>query len=183
MDEIVAEPRASVAGDDPVRYTSTPLEPVPIRCVAVSAHLLRLDVDAARVLLLRRSSGDFLAGEWCQVSGRIEAGETAWQAALREIREETGLVPERFYSAGVCEQFYEPTRNHISLLPVFVGFVSAHAVVTLNAEHSEARWMTFAEAEAAVTFGGQRSVLAHVRREFVDREPTEWLRIELSVDH
>jgi dATP pyrophosphohydrolase len=163
-----------------VLYLETVVEPVAIRCGAVSALVLRLDVDAARVLLLRRSSGDFLAGEWCQVSGRIEAGETAWQAALREIREETGLVPERFYSADICEQFYEATRNFISLLPVFVGFVSQDDVVTLNAEHSEARWMTFAEAEAAVTFGGQRSVLAHVRREFVDREPTEWLRIRIE---
>jgi len=95
----------------------------------------------------------------------------AWQAALREIREETGLVPERFYSADICEPFYEADRNRISLLPVFVGFVSPHVAVTLNAERSEARWMTFAE--AVVTFGGQRSGLAHVRREFVDRQPTE----------
>jgi dATP pyrophosphohydrolase len=31
------------------------------------------------------------------VSGAVEAGETGWAAALREIEEETGLVPERFY--------------------------------------------------------------------------------------
>jgi dATP pyrophosphohydrolase len=65
----------------------------------------------------------------------------------------------------------------VSVFPVFVGFVAPDPRVTLNEEHSEARWMTFEEADAAVTFGGQRAVLQHVRREFVDRPPTEWLRI------
>lgn len=147
-----------------------------MQCFAVSVILLRTDGDPVRVLLMRRR-GEFLAGEWCQVSGRIEEGETGWQAALRETREETGLVPARFYSADVCEQFYDPAHDRVSVFPVFVGFVAPDPRVTLNEEHSEARWMTFEEADAAVTFGGQRAVLQHVRREFVDRPPTEWLRI------
>ena len=153
---------------------------LPIRSVAVSAILVSLDADGARVLLLRRSAGDALGGEWCQVSGRIEADETAWQAALREIREETGLVPDAFYSAGICEQFYDAKHDRIMLMPVFVGFVGHERAVRVNDEHSDARWMTFAEAAAAVTFGGQRAILEHVRREFADRRPSEWLRIAIG---
>lgn len=154
---------------------------VPIRCIAVSAILLREVGDTAQVLLLRRTDAP-IAGEWCQVAGRIEAGETAWQAALREIREEAGLSPERLYSADICEQFYESEHDCISLLPVFVGFVSAEARVILNVEHSEYRWMSFAEAQASVPFAGQRAVLAHVQREFVQRQPTEWLRLKTEAD-
>lgn len=129
-----------------------------------------------RVLLLRRR-GEPIAGEWCQVAGRIESGEPAWRAALRELEEETGLLPERFYSADICEQFYEADKECISLLPVFVAYVAAGTEVTLNEEHSDYRWMTFDEARVAVPFSGQRQVLDHVEREFVRGRPTEWLRI------
>ncbi|WP_312882971.1 NUDIX domain-containing protein [Rhizobium etli] len=37
-----------------------------------------------------RRTGSTLSGEWCQIAGGIEHGETAWQAALREAKEETG---------------------------------------------------------------------------------------------
>lgn len=71
--------------------------------------ILREAGDAHEVLLLRRNGS--LAGEWCQIAGAIEAGETAWQAALREVEEETGLRPSRFYSADIYEQFYEADRE------------------------------------------------------------------------
>lgn len=150
---------------------------VPIRCFAVSVIVLRPADEGFLVLLLRRTGGP-IEGEWCQVAGGIEPGEAAWRAALRELEEETGLVPERFYSADICEQFYEPDKECISMLPVFVAYVGAEAAVILNHEHSDFRWMTFAEARAAVPFSGQRAVLGHVEREFVRARPTEWLRID-----
>jgi dATP pyrophosphohydrolase len=127
------------------------------------------------VLLLRRTRS--LAGEWCQIAGAIEPGETAWQAALRETREETGLDLQRLYSADICEQFYEADRDAISLLPVFVGIAAPDAAVRLNAEHNEFRWIGFGEAAGMVPFAGQRHVLRHVEQEFVDREPSRWLLI------
>lgn len=47
------------------------------------------------VLLIRRGTPP-LAGEWSLPGGRIEFGETAQAAALRELREETGI------SARLC---------------------------------------------------------------------------------
>ncbi|NVD38102.1 NUDIX domain-containing protein [Ensifer sp. HO-A22] len=148
---------------------------IPIRSFAVSVVMLRQAGDTHEVLLLRRNGS--LEGEWCQIAGAIEADETAWQAALREVNEETGLRPTRFYSADICEQFYEADRNAISLLPVFVGYVHSTAIVTLNAEHSDFRWPTFDEAVRLVPFAGQRKVLRHIQEEFVDREPSAWLQI------
>ncbi len=43
------------------------------------------------LLQLRRAPGEPLAGAWSVCRGGIEDGETAWQAALRELAEETGL--------------------------------------------------------------------------------------------
>jgi dihydroneopterin triphosphate diphosphatase len=150
---------------------------IPIRSFAVSVVVVRKTGAESEVLLLRRTRS--LAGEWCQIAGAIEAGETAWEAAVREVREETGLRPIALYSGDICEQFYEADRNAISLLPVFVGFVRPDDGVRLNAEHSEFRWVTFDEALRMVPFAGQRNVLMHIRREFIDREPSRWLLIPM----
>jgi dATP pyrophosphohydrolase len=150
---------------------------IPIRSFAVSVVVVRKRGDESEVLLLRRTRS--LAGEWCQIAGAIEAGETAWQAALREVNEETGLRPVALYSADICEQFYEADRNAISLLPVFVGFAHPGDDIRLNAEHDEFRWVAFDEALRMVPFAGQRNVLIHIRREFIDREPCRWLLINM----
>ena len=120
------------------------MQEIPIRSFAVSVVVIRRAAAGPEVLLLRRTRS--LAGEWCQIAGAIEPGETAWQAALRETREETGLDLQRLYSADICEQFYEAERDAISLLPVFVGIAAPDAAVRLNAEHSAFRWAGFGEA-------------------------------------
>lgn len=148
---------------------------IPIRSVAVSVVVLKPNGSEHQVLLLRRTRS--LIGEWCQIAGAIEEGETAWQAALRETREETGLALARLYSADICEQFYEADRDAISLLPVFVGYPRPGDVVRLNAEHSEFRWVKFDEALQMVPFAGQRDVLRHIEREFVAREPNRLLLV------
>ncbi|THK33652.1 NUDIX domain-containing protein [Ensifer sp. MPMI2T] len=148
---------------------------IPVRCSAVSVVLLRVVDGQPEVLLLRRNHT--LIGEWCQIAGAIENGEKAWEAALREVKEETGVACHRFYSADICEQFYEADRDAISLLPVFVGFVEPQATVVINHEHSEFRWVSFEEALTMVPFAGQRHVLKHVKAEFVDRDPIRHLLI------
>lgn len=110
---------------------------IPIRSLAASLVAIRKTEARHEVLLLKRTQT--LNGEWCQVAGSIEEGETAWQAALRELDEETGLQPNALYSADTCEQFYEADRNAITILPVFVAFIDIAAMVTLNHEHSEYR--------------------------------------------
>jgi dATP pyrophosphohydrolase len=150
---------------------------IPIRAYLSSLVALREDGSSHEVLLLRRAKG--LTGEWCQISGKIEPGETAWQTALRELREETALTPQGFYSADACEQFYEADHDAIALAPVFVAFVDASARVTLNHEHSEHCWVSFDDAVKMVTFGGQRRVLRWIEHEFVRRSPSDHLRIDV----
>jgi ADP-ribose pyrophosphatase YjhB (NUDIX family) len=53
-----------------------------------------LVVDAGRLLLVRRGPGSAGAGRWSVPGGRIEAGERAADAAVRELFEETGLRSE-----------------------------------------------------------------------------------------
>lgn len=152
---------------------------IPISCCIASAVILEEGVSPPRMLILRRVV-EQLYGEWCHVAGRIEAEETAWEAVLREIREETGLAVTRLFSADYTEQFYEPKRNIVSVVPAFVAYVDSSQPVRLNAEHSEFRWVTISDAQALVTFGGQRRLYEEVRREFVDRHPSQWHEIKFK---
>jgi dATP pyrophosphohydrolase len=151
---------------------------IPIYAHSVSVVVVRNAPGRAEVLLLLRA-GPKLPGLWCQVAGVVEANETAWQAALRELREETALTPVRFYSADICEQFYESSQNAIILVPVFVAFVAADAEVVMNKEHERYEWLSFDEARQRVTFPGQRQMLRRVEVEFVLRTPGELLRIDV----
>lgn len=149
---------------------------LPVRNTMVSVLALR-GMGAATCMLLARRADAYLDGAWSYIAGHVEAGETGWQAALRELREETALQPESFWATSYCESFYLAQSDSIELVPAFVARIADDAQVRLNGEHSAFRWVTLDEAAALLPFGSQRDLLAHVRREFVEREPSPFLRL------
>jgi dATP pyrophosphohydrolase len=149
---------------------------VKILCNSVAVVTVRMVDGAPEYLLLRRASR-YLHGEWCQVAGAVESGETAWQAGLRELLEETGLEPLAYYSADRMEQIYRPDWDAIVLAPLFLAFVSPVATARLNDEHSEYRWCTRDEALTLLRFFNMRANVQHVHTEFIERAPNEQLRL------
>lgn len=155
----------------------TPTTPgLAVRCTMVSIIALRGSGADARMLALCRAN-HYLEGVWSYVAGHIEAGETGWQAALRELREETGLAPLALYATSFCEQVYFARDDCIELVPAFVARIADDAVVHLNSEHSACRWVSLDEARALFPFGSQRDLLAQVEREFIQRAPSPFLRM------
>ncbi len=154
---------------------------IPMQCTMVSLVAIRGAGDAAEVLLLHRAEAH-LQGLWSYVAGHIEPGEKAWQCALRELREETGLTPHALYASDRCETYYDPHDEVIAVVPAFVAFVDADASVQLNAESDAWRWLPFAQAMPLLAFGGQRELFAHVQREFVERPPAPVLRLSTGPD-
>jgi len=151
-------------------------EEVPIKSFLIAAYVCRVDSGQGQYLIIKRST-PYLNETWQMVSGRIEKGEKAWQAALREIKEETGLIPDRLYSANEVELFYEVSQNCINVAPVFVGFIDSHQAVELSSEHSEHKWATREEAETLLTFARQRKTIEIIEATFVRQEPLEFLKI------
>lgn len=146
---------------------------------AVSCVVLREQQDGQiHQLLVKRcpQDGDF----WSHVGGGIEAGETAVETIVRELKEETGLVPVRLYNSEFIEQLFQAARNRILVMPLFVAFVDEHQTVTLNREHTDFEWCALETALSRVPFYGQRQAYQHVWREFVDRQPSELLRIPVA---
>jgi dATP pyrophosphohydrolase len=128
---------------------------------AVDVYVLRRAGDEWQVLLLQRTAGTRCPGSWEAVHGRIEPGERPEEAALREVREETGLEAERLYNVTV-QAFYLHTANAVMLAVVFAAIVRDPAAVTLGPEHERAEWLGIPEATARYTWPRSRAVLAEI---------------------
>jgi dihydroneopterin triphosphate diphosphatase len=115
-----------------------------------------------RVLALRRTEHTRSTGSWETVHGRIEARESPPEAAIRELREETGLTPARLYSITV-NPFYLQQSNTVQLAVVFAAFVEG-SVVKLGPEHDEYEWLTVAGAAKRFTWPREIEALTHIRR-------------------
>src|SRR4051812_31319840 len=108
----------------------------------VSCFVARPSANGSHEFLqVLRVRGKYMGETWQLVTGGIDDGETAWQAALRELQEETGLVPFEFYQVDVMNTFYLAATDTISMSPMFCAMVAADANVTLNHEHTDFRWV------------------------------------------
>jgi mutator protein MutT len=89
--------------------------------------------DTAALILTRRSEQlrDH-AGQWALPGGRIDAGETPEQAALREIHEEVGLVLDASNVLGRLDDFV--TRSGFVITPVVVWAGAARTLIANPAE-------------------------------------------------
>jgi 8-oxo-dGTP pyrophosphatase MutT (NUDIX family) len=106
--------------------------------------VLRRRAGATELLFLRRSGGRF-AGQWWPVTGTREPAEDPTQCALRELHEETGLLPEALHQTDLTV----PVETG-GYLRIFVAPVDSSAVVRLNWEHDAHRWYSADEARAIV---------------------------------
>lgn len=129
-------------------------------------------------LLLRRSE-ESLFGTWQAVTGGIDPQETAAAAALRELYEETGLSPVRFYYADFVETFYIPERDKFFSSPLFVAFVEQEEVSLSPSEHDAYEWVSLEEALSRLIWTEQRKAFSHVHEYFVLRNPNERLSLPL----
>lgn len=112
----------------------------------VAALVWRADTD--EYLLLKRSAHkDYAAGAWECVTGRVDQGEGFEQALLREVHEELGAEAQLEYVLGTTHFYRGPATPENEL----VGLVCCVSLrepqhIRISAEHSEARWVTLAEA-------------------------------------
>ena len=107
----------------------------------IDVYVIRPLRDGWRVLVLQRALDTRCPTAWEAVHGHIETGEEPEDAALREVREETGLEIARLYNVTV-QPFYLHRSHTVQLAVVFAAFVDEPALLTLGSEHQRGEWLS-----------------------------------------
>ncbi|MGI5480913.1 (deoxy)nucleoside triphosphate pyrophosphohydrolase [Streptomyces lavendofoliae] len=121
--------------------------------------------DEGRLLAARRSAPPELAGRWELPGGKLEPGETAPQALVRELREELGVETE-------------PGERIPGEWPLAPGYVLQVWTARLLSgepsplqDHDELRWLARHELDSVDWLDQDRPAVAEVARRFPSARP------------
>jgi dihydroneopterin triphosphate diphosphatase len=123
---------------------------------SISTYVFTMLHGRPAFLLLYRAPGLMHADTWQAVHGMIEPDEKAYDAAWREMVEETGLSPERFFRTDYIESFYSEFTDGVHLVPAFAGFVTGAPGATVSEEHTAYEWCTLEDALDRLVWPTQR---------------------------
>jgi 8-oxo-dGTP pyrophosphatase MutT (NUDIX family) len=105
---------------------------------------------------------------WALPKGRIDAGETAAETAVREVREETGVEGRLIEKLGDVRYVYTATWEEAKGERIFkvVSFFLLRAGrgrigeldEAMRIEVAEARWLPLEDAPRLLSYGGERQM-------------------------
>ncbi|MEX2109171.1 MAG: ATPase, T2SS/T4P/T4SS family [Gemmatimonadaceae bacterium] len=136
----------------PIIYErSVPTKKTKVVAGVVDVYVIRRNRGDWRVLTLQRAANTKRPNSWEMVHGKIDAGERPERAAVREVREETGLEIDALYSLTV-NPFYLHESQTVQLAIVFAAFVADDSEVVLSEEHQGYEWLSLDDACARFTW-------------------------------
>ena len=119
--------------------------------IELDSYALSASVYAERsdgqILLLKRAEGTAMAGFYFLPGGLVDPGETPWEAASRELREESGLEFSKPPAMVGCYPMFDYGREFLQL--TFRGPVDGD--LGTSDEHTDHRWVEPEEWAAMVT--------------------------------
>ena len=135
----------------------------------IEAHIFRETENGIEFLLLKRADDQVYPGLWQMVTGKIKENENAYETAIREIKEETGLIPIQLWVAPTVNSFYEPRNEYICLLPVFAARVESDQI-KLSDEHTDYHWVDKTTAQKLLAWEGQRKAVQIIEDYFLNEK-------------
>ena len=113
--------------------------------------------------LLLRSSRN---GLWGLPKGKLDPGETDWQAACRELSEETGITGIEAFEKFEHTITYHFSHGNIRIdktVRYFLARVESQLAV-ISSEHSEFGWFTVQQAKEKISFSNLCEVVTEADR-------------------
>ena len=100
-------------------------------------------IENSRVVLVKRAHPP-IAGQWSIPGGALELGELVREAAVREAREETGLIVETGELLGVFDRVLPDAAGRVQYHYVLIDFLCRPVGGRLLAasDAAEVRWFT-----------------------------------------
>ena len=146
----------------------------------IDAYIFHQTIDGIKFLIMKRAKTKMYEHLWQGVAGKIEAGETAPEAAIRELKEETGFEPVRMFVADHVSKFYETHGDRINLVPVF-GIEVDREDVKISEEHCDFKWLDFETAKDALIWKGQKEGITAVNNMLRSNDDRiKWSEVNLN---
>jgi 8-oxo-dGTP pyrophosphatase MutT (NUDIX family) len=128
-----------------------------------------IEETSSGVVLFRKENEKILfllllypSGHWDFVKGKMEKGESPHETAIRETREETGIIDTKFldnFEEWIEYDFqFEGELVHKKVV-FFLGETKTKNV-KISHEHLNYTWMDYAEAMEKTTFDNAKTVLS-----------------------
>ena len=117
------------------------------------ALVVRREEDRYYVLMIRHKAG----GNRSFPKGHMEAGESEYATALREVMEETSsriAIVSDFRSTVT----YRPSPGVMKEVVYFLAFTTSAEIKPREGEIAEVEWVPLEEAEAALTYENDKTV-------------------------
>jgi 8-oxo-dGTP pyrophosphatase MutT (NUDIX family) len=99
--------------------------------------------------------------------GHPDGDESALEAAVREVREETGVEAEPIEKLGEIEYTYERKRGPVDKRVAFWLFEYRSGELNPDSEIADVRWMPLGEAAESLTYEGEREMVQRALSRYV----------------
>jgi 8-oxo-dGTP diphosphatase len=125
---------------------------------------VRINDDRPEIAVIRTAEG----GRWQLPKGIVDPGESAEQAAVREVREEAGIDCEIAEPLDTIEYWFVASydgpkkRYHKTVSFYLMNYISGD-VADHDHEVTEARWVGFDEALSMLSFQNEKAVVEKAR--------------------
>ena len=118
--------------------------------------------DGIELLLLKPNPEPDMDREFYVITGGVEQGETAEEAALRETYEEIGIVPISVVDLDSSFEYINKRNGTTVTERSFLAEVSSNSTITLNEEHIDYKWVSLDEFRKDIWWIGPREPLQEV---------------------
>ena len=129
--------------------------------------IVRMDGERPEVCLIARQVEGRRRPIWGLPKGHIESGENPQQTALREVREETGLIGEAIRKLGVITYWFIVKEERVRFFKT-VHFYLMRYVSGRTEDHDDeveqAAWFPINQALRRLTYANERTIALRAKR-------------------
>ncbi|MEO5953683.1 MAG: NUDIX hydrolase [Chloroflexia bacterium] len=114
----------------------------------------------------------YINESWSLPKGHIEKGETREQAAIREVKEESGVDASPLFSLGEIEYYFRKEGDRIRKIVYYYMMETINGELGgPNSEVAEARWVNINEVRSLLSYDRDKDVVTKALVELRVRFP------------